>query len=121
MKIYLPYLLVILSTLVSAIVQVGIKKMINESLADVDSASFREYLSSALSATTFLLVFAIGASFLLWIFALKDLSLSNAYTLTALSYVFIPLLSVIILDEHLTFSFVVGTALIFMGIILSFN
>jgi len=118
MKLYLPYLLVVISTLVSALAQVGIKWKINESAVQAEGASYREILTSTLSASTFFLFFAIGVSFFLWVYALKDLSLSNAYSLTALSYIFVPLLSTLILHENLTLPFVVGSALILLGVVL---
>ena len=118
MKFYLPYLLVLISTLVSALAQVAIKWKINELSAYAGSKSYQEILTNALTVSTFLLFFAIGSSFLLWVYALKDLPLSNAYSLTALSYIFVPLLSSLILHEHLSLSFVIGSLLILFGILL---
>lgn len=118
MKFYLPYLLVVISTLVSALAQVGIKWKINESSSYAESASYREIVTAALSPSTFLLFFAISASFFLWVYALKDLALSNAYSLTALSYIFVPVLSTLILHENLTLPFVIGSVLILLGIIM---
>jgi multidrug transporter EmrE-like cation transporter len=121
MKTLLPYFCVLISMLVSSLAQVGIKWNINKSSENKGNLTQLDFFASLISVNNFLLLLAISISFILWVFALKNLQLSHAYALTALSYVIVPTLSMICLSEQITLSFVVGTALIISGILLCLN
>jgi len=52
----------------------------------------------------------------LWIYLLKDIPLSKAYMLMAVSFVAVPIASVYIFQESLNFHFFVGSTLIIAGL-----
>ena len=57
-----------------------------------------------------------GAATLLWIYVLRATPLSVAYPLFALTFIIVPLLSSILLDEPLNFEAIVGGLLIMAGV-----
>ena len=57
-----------------------------------------------------------GIATLLWIQALKNVPLSFAYSFMALSYVAVPILSVIFLGETLNLKYWIGAGLIIAGL-----
>ena len=57
-----------------------------------------------------------GLATLGWIWVLQNLSLSRAYPFFALSFVFVPLLSMFIFKDSLSWQYVAGVALICAGI-----
>ncbi len=61
-------------------------------------------------------VFVYGAATVTWILTLKDMPLSIAYPVVSLSYVFVALLSVVLLGERLTLAYGLGLALIIAGV-----
>ncbi|HQQ62152.1 MAG TPA: EamA family transporter [Pseudomonadales bacterium] len=69
--------------------------------------------------------FLVGAAFLyaltivVWVFVLRILPLSLAYPLTALSYVIVPVLSYLFLQEKISWQTAVGAALIIAGVIVT--
>ncbi len=64
--------------------------------------------------------FAIYASAtFLWIDLLKAIPLSRAYVFMSLSFVIVPLASVIFFHEKLSFLYIIGAAFIVFGIILA--
>ena len=54
-----------------------------------------------------------------WLYALKSLDLNRAFAFAALTFVFVPLLSYLILHEKLTIGTVAGGTLIIFGILVS--
>lgn len=58
-----------------------------------------------------------GAGTLLWIYVLRHLPLGQAYPFMALSFVLVPLASVLIFHEVLTLRYWIGTAMIIAGMI----
>jgi len=57
-----------------------------------------------------------GTATLLWIYVLKAVPLSYAYSFMALTFVIVPLLSFIFLGESLSWRYGVGSALIITGL-----
>lgn len=57
-----------------------------------------------------------GGATLLWILAIKDVPLSFAYSFMALSYVAVPILSMVFLGESLGYKYWIGAALIIAGL-----
>ena len=53
----------------------------------------------------------------LWVLALRELSLSYAYMFMSLSFVLVPIAAVALFGERLTMSFWIGAALIIGGLI----
>ena len=65
----------------------------------------------------FLLALAIyGAATLLWIYVLKTVPLSYAYSFMALTFVLVPLMAAIFLKEPLTIKYAIGACLIIAGL-----
>ena len=58
-----------------------------------------------------------GIATLLWIQAIKNVPLSFAYSFMALSYVAVPILSVVFLGESLSWKYWAGSGLIIAGLI----
>lgn len=56
---------------------------------------------------------------LVWIYVLKVLPLSIAYPLTALSYILVPVFSLVILGERVSINTLIGSGLIIAGIIVT--
>jgi len=64
-------------------------------------------------------VFLYAITILVWIYVLKTLPLSIAYPLTALSYILVPVFSLVILGEKVSINTMVGSGLIIAGIIVT--
>lgn len=60
-----------------------------------------------------------AAATLTWIWLLSRVELSQAYPFMALSFVIVPLLSMVFLDEHVDYRYWFGIALIVAGIVLT--
>lgn len=66
----------------------------------------------------FFSTFAIyGTASILWIWILQKIELSRAYPIMALAFVFVPLSSHIIFGEQIHVQYMVGVALIILGVI----
>lgn len=70
---------------------------------------------AALTSTRWLVAFEI-ASFVAWMIVLNSLKLSQAFPGSALSYVFVILVSWLVYHEHASLMQIVGGALILAGI-----
>lgn len=57
-----------------------------------------------------------GCATVLWILALQHLALSRAYMFMSLSFIIVPVVSAIFLNEQLTPGFIIGLALIVAGV-----
>lgn len=60
-----------------------------------------------------------AATILIWIYVLRTLPLSVAYPLTALSYVIVPCLSYLFLQEKISLQTALGSAVIILGIVIT--
>lgn len=82
--------------------------------------SVREWIWSFL-CNPFLVgaIFLYAVTILVWIYVLRTLPLSLAYPLTALSYVVVPLLSYLFLQEKMGWQAVVGSAVIIVGVVIT--
>lgn len=57
-----------------------------------------------------------GCATVLWILALQNLALSRAYMFMSLSFIIVPVVSALFLDEPLTVGFMIGLAMIVAGV-----
>ena len=57
-----------------------------------------------------------GCATILWILALQSLALSRAYMFMSLSFIIVPIVSYLFLNEPLTTGFIIGLALIVAGV-----
>lgn len=64
-------------------------------------------------------VFLYAITILVWIYVLRVLPLSVAYPLTALSYVIVPVLSLLFLQERISMQTVLGSVLIIAGVVVA--
>lgn len=64
-------------------------------------------------------VFLYALTILVWIYVLKTLPLSIAYPLTALSYILVPVFSLVILGEKISINTMIGSGLIIAGVIVA--
>lgn len=56
---------------------------------------------------------------ILWIYVLRTVPLTKAYPFMALSFVLVPLFSVILFSESVRSQYLIGTALIVVGVIIT--
>lgn len=71
-------------------------------------------------APTFWVAIAIyGSSTLLWTYMLQTVPLSRAYPFVSLGFVIVPLVSVFVFGEKITAPYVVGSAMILTGILVT--
>lgn len=110
------YLLILLTVLIIAIGQL-LFKMVGTRLG---SGGFEVLMHDFRAA--FLLVAALSIYFVatfMYIWALRQVPLSNAYLFMSLGFVIVPLLSWYFLGEHISERMMVGSVLIIAGVALS--
>jgi drug/metabolite transporter (DMT)-like permease len=78
-------------------------------------------LSAALSPYFIFGIIIYGTTTLAWLWLLSKMTLAKAYPFMALSFVFVPLLSTLILGEHINGRYWIGMALIVSGLIVTFQ
>jgi drug/metabolite transporter (DMT)-like permease len=59
-----------------------------------------------------------AAATVLWVLALRDLSLAYAYMFVSLSFVLVPIAAVVLFGERVSASYLMGSALIICGLML---
>ena len=84
-------------------------------------ASEDGWLNSSMLVTMFLAALIYGAAALLWIYLLRDIPLSKAYMILALSFVMVPLASIVTYSERVGMGYIIGSAFILTGLILIFR
>lgn len=73
---------------------------------------------SVLFNPIFILALAIyGGATLLWIYVLKSVPLIYAYSFMALTFVMVPILSIFFLGEQVNSRYIIGAALIILGLL----
>ncbi|OUT72432.1 MAG: hypothetical protein CBB76_01235 [Crocinitomicaceae bacterium TMED16] len=115
---YRFYLALIVMSIFVAYSQVLMKKIsISLDLSNIKSI-FRSMIGLITNLPFLLVVSLILTSSVMYLYALKGLDLSIAYSMTALNYVFVVLFSSVFLKENITFYNLIGTLCIFMGILI---
>ena len=76
------------------------------------------YFSASVLSLLFVALAVYGAATLVWIRVLQTTPLSLAYAFVALSFVVVPVLSMIIFREALSLRFVIGAVVIVAGIVI---
>jgi len=104
--------LLILTPIMIAAGQVLFKRTSERLLARSDAG----FLSIAFDPFFIAALALYGTATLLWIYVLKAVPLSYAYSFMALTFVIVPLLSFIFLGESLSWRYGVGSALIITGL-----
>ena len=93
---------------------------IGQILFKMAATSSRE--AGLLSALNFYLAVALalyGTATLVWVWQLQTVPLSYAYPFMAATFVFVPLASRLILNEHLTPGSLIGGIVIVIGVLIS--
>ena len=89
-------------------------KMASGRMGDANAAGFIRLISDPI----FILAVVIyAAATFLWVYVLRSVPLSIAYTFNALTFVVVPLLSVLFLGEILTIRNFIGAAFIIAGLL----
>ena len=115
---YRFYLALIVMSIFVAYSQVLMKKIsISLDLSSIKSI-FRSMIGLITNLQFLLVVSLILTSSVMYLYALKGLDLSIAYSMTALNYVFVVLFSSVFLKENINFYNLIGTLCIFMGILI---
>ncbi len=81
--------------------------------------SSENYLNLTTIAWLFSALIVYGTTTLGWIYTLQHGSLARIYPWMALAFILVPLMSVFILGERLTFSYWIGVTLIIAGVVIS--
>lgn len=109
-------LLTLLCVLLLAIGQVLFKSAAGQWRVDGWSwGTLRSFLSPALIAG--LVLYAMTT--VLWVYILRTVPLTLAYSVYALAFVFVPLLAYLFFEETLTLNTLLGSALIVAGVIVT--
>ncbi|MBM7127483.1 EamA family transporter [Dyella flava] len=90
-------------------------------LAAKSSQSSTSLLAALLSPYLLIGIALYGTMTLAWIWLLTKLELSRAYPFMALSFVFVPLLCVLVLGEHISARYWIGMALIICGLLITLS
>ena len=87
---------------------------------DLEGMSFgMPFLRTALAIPTFwVAILCYIATFVVWMAVLTRMKLSRAFPLTALTYVTVPVLALLLFGEHLPLIRVIGIAVIIAGVIM---
>lgn len=64
-------------------------------------------------------VFLYATTIVIWVYILRSLPLSLAYPITALSYVIVPVLSFVFLQEKISLQTALGGVVIVLGVIIT--
>ena len=90
-------------------------KLTSQRLAQDDTAPFYSIAVNPL----FLLALTIyGGATLLWIYVLKSVPLSYAYSFMALTFVIVPLFAALWLNESVSLKYAMGAGLIIIGLVI---
>lgn len=110
--------LIILTDVLEALSQLFFKQgALATGMDEVHWTNLGNYLAGALASPgPWLAVLCIIVNFFLWVTVITRIDLSVAYPVSSTSYVFVPLLSVFCLHEHMSLLRWVGTLLIIGGI-----
>lgn len=77
-----------------------------------------ELAASAFNGTLLGGLILYGVAAVLWIYLLSEIPLSRAYPFVVLSFAFVPMLSALVLNEHIGIGYGMGMVLIFAGLFL---
>lgn len=86
--------------------------------AKTGGLNVQDLISLASSPTLLVALTLYGLGTLIWIFTLKSVPLTLAYSFMALTFCFVPLLAALFLGEALTLRYAAGAALIIGGMVI---
>ena len=112
-SITLPVAALLLVTPLSIAIGQVLFKMTSEKLVESNAP----YYAIALNPIFILAVAIYGAATLLWIYVLKTVPLSYAYSFMALSFVFVPIFAFFIFKESFTVRYFIGALMILGGLL----
>lgn len=107
--------LLIATPVVIAAGQVLFKKTSERLLSRPDSA----FISILVDPVFIAALTLYGTATLLWIYVLKTVPLSYAYSFMALTFVIVPLFALLFLGESLSWKYAIGSTLIVAGLIVT--
>ncbi len=112
------FLLVIMTDIGESVAEVFMKKgLLNTGISAISMGNIREFIST--NITSYLIwagVFIYILSFLIWIIILSRIELSVAFPIGSTSYIFVPILAIIFLNERVGLLRWVGIIFIVAGI-----
>ena len=117
----MPWLLLVAAAVIAALSNISIKHGLVQvdAVIPVTSSLWQKLLYFASNLFVWLGLAGLGTSFLMWILALSNLKLSNAYpVLVGLEYCLVMLLSWLILGDSFASVKITGVVLVLIGIIL---
>ena len=83
----------------------------------VTGVSFRELLALSQNPVLIAALVLYGLGTLVWIYVLKSVPLTIAYSFMGLTFCFVPLMASLFLGEPVGLRYAVGTVLIFAGLL----
>jgi len=103
-------LLTILVAFALSVGQVLFKLSANEGTAA------QSFIAALLNLKFFMALFVYALATFLWLYILSKAPLSHVYPFVALSFIFVPIMSMFFLNDALTWRFLIGGALIVVGV-----
>jgi multidrug transporter EmrE-like cation transporter len=117
-----PFLLVLAAPVVGTIGQIflklGMRQIGNITLLELKNNTLPLVLSIFSNPWILLAIPLYAGGFIIWLIILSKFNLSFAYPFLALSFVMVPLLSLLILGEYISLLRWVGILVIFSGIVI---
>lgn len=114
----ITYIAAILTMISLSIGQVLLKILASKLINSDFSLNFRnEFLRILLISGGIVLTYGVVTA--LWLFVLRSLDLSRAFTFASLTFVFVPLFSFLFLNERISAGTLAGTGFIVVGILVS--
>jgi drug/metabolite transporter (DMT)-like permease len=109
------YIIIIVSTFISAIAQYSLKTGVNSLTAGKkDIWMLVKNALCNIHILTGLFLYTVGA--ILWLYVLSKLELSKAYPLTSLGYVFSVIIGYLLLNESISVYRLLGIGFIIIGV-----
>jgi multidrug transporter EmrE-like cation transporter len=109
----MPYVLTIIAVMGIAVGQILFKTVASR----IGGRGPLELFQDSAVMLPFIASLAIyGAATILWILALQNLQLSRAYMFMSLSFIIVPVISMVFFGETLSLGFLVGLGLIIAGV-----
>lgn len=111
-----PLLMAGLAVLLIASGQILFKMTADRIAGQAFSAILNDWRTIAIFGTS---MGIYGIATIVWVLALRDLTLAHAYTLVSLSFVIVPIAAMVLFGEKLSSQFFLGLGLIIAGIVIT--
>jgi len=112
-------LLILTSVSLNACAQLLMRKgMLSIGEISIDHSLFKVFPQMMTNIFLWLSLFCYGISIITWIIVLSKTEVSFAYSFSSLGYIFVMVMSMFVLKEHISAMRIIGVGIICFGIIL---